>query len=72
MYPAHDYKNRHVSTVGQESKRNLRLGGKRTLEQFKNIMANLKLPYPSFINYALPGNKQCGVFPSDLRENLEK
>lgn len=72
VYPAHDYKGRYVSSIAQEKKRNPRLGEERTLEQFKNIMANLKLPYPTFIDYAVPGNRQCGVCPRDLPENLEK
>ncbi|OHC68053.1 MAG: Zn-dependent hydrolase [Rhodocyclales bacterium GWA2_65_20] len=72
VYPAHDYKNRHVSTIAQERQRNPRLGGKRTLEQFRNIMAKLNLPYPNFIDYAVPGNRQCGVCPCDLPEDLEK
>jgi sulfur dioxygenase len=72
VYPAHDYKDRHVSSIAQERKRNPRLGGKRTLEEFRQIMANLNLPYPKFIDYAVPGNKQCGVCPSDLPESLEK
>jgi sulfur dioxygenase len=33
-------------------------------------MANLNLPYPKFIDHAVPGNKQCGVCPTDLPENL--
>ena len=70
VYPAHDYKDRHVSTISQEKKRNPRLGGERTLEEFREIMANLNLPYPKFIDYAVPGNQQCGVCPSDLPENL--
>ncbi|MCK9381453.1 MAG: MBL fold metallo-hydrolase [Sulfuritalea sp.] len=72
VYPAHDYKNRRVSSIAQEKKRNPRLGGKRTLEQFKNIMANLNLPYPTFIDYAVPGNRQCGVCPCELPALLEK
>lgn len=72
VYPAHDYKDRFVSSIAQEKKRNPRLGGDKTLEEFKEIMANLNLPYPTFIDYAVPGNKQCGVCPSDLPENLEK
>lgn len=72
VYPAHDYKGRHVSSIAQEKKRNPRLGEERTLEEFKNIMVNLNLPYPSFIDYAVPGNKQCGVCPCDLPENLDK
>ena len=61
-----------MSTIAQEKKRNLRLSGNRTLEEFREIMVNLNLPYSKFIDYAVPGNQQCGVCPSDLPENLEK
>jgi glyoxylase-like metal-dependent hydrolase (beta-lactamase superfamily II) len=72
VYPAHDYKGRHVSSIAQEKKRNPRLGNERTLEEFRNIMAHLNLPYPKFMDYAVPGNKLCGVCPHYLPENLEK
>lgn len=72
VYPAHDYQDRRVSSIGQEKKRNPRLGQSCTLEQFRDIMDGLNLPYPKFIDYAVPGNKQCGVCPSDVPENLEK
>ena len=72
VYPAHDYKDRFVSSIAQEKKRNPRLGCDRTLEDFKEIMANLNLPYPKFIDYAVPGNRQCGVCPADLPDNLDK
>lgn len=72
VYPAHDYKGRHVSTVAQEKKRNPRLGLDKTLEEFRIIMANLNLPYPTFIDYAVPGNRQCGVCPPDLPGNLAR
>jgi glyoxylase-like metal-dependent hydrolase (beta-lactamase superfamily II) len=72
VYPAHDYQDRRVSSIAQERKRNPRLGGERTLEEFRSIMANLNLPYPKFIDHAVPGNRQCGVCPSDLPDNLEK
>jgi hypothetical protein len=35
-------------------------------------MAALKLPYPKFIDYAVPGNKECGVCPEDLPEKLKE
>lgn len=70
VYPAHDYHHRFVSSIAQEKKRNPRLGGEKTLEEFRDIMAKLNLPYPKFIDYAIPGNKQCGVCPPDLPENL--
>lgn len=72
VYPGHDYKDRRVSSIAQEKKRNPRLGGNRTLEEFRAIMTDLALPYPKFIDYAVPGNRQCGVCPSALPEELEK
>ena len=71
VYPAHDYQDRRVSSIAQEKKRNPRLGDGRTLEQFERIMAELKLPYPKFIDYAVPGNRQCGVCPTDLPEQMQ-
>lgn len=71
VYPGHDYKQRFVSSIAQEKARNPRLGDDKTLEEFKHIMANLNLPYPKFIDYAVLGNQQCGVCPKDLPENLE-
>lgn len=72
VYPAHDYKERFVSSIAQEKRRNPRLGGGKTLEEFEDIMRNLNLPYPKFIDYAVPGNQQCGVCPSHLPEDLAK
>lgn len=72
VYPAHDYQNRRVSTIAQEKKRNPRLGEAIPLPQFKEIMAGLNLPYPKFIDHAVPGNRQCGRCPTDLEENLSK
>lgn len=72
VYPAHDYKGRRVSTIWQERQDNARLGGKRTLEEFRTLMADLKLPYPDFIDYAVPGNRLGGVCPGGLPDELEK
>lgn len=72
VYPAHDYQDRRVSSIAQEKRRNPRLGQERTLEQFRDIMANLHLPYPQFIDFAVPGNLQCGICPDHLPEKLEK
>jgi sulfur dioxygenase len=33
------------------------------LAEFEQIMAGLNLPYPKFIDHAVPGNRQCGVCP---------
>ncbi len=72
VYPAHDYTGRHVSSIAQEQARNPRLGAGKTLEEFRQIMAGLNLPYPKFIDHAVPGNKQCGVCPGDLPQELQR
>lgn len=71
VYPGHDYQGRRVSSIGQEKARNPRLGQGRTLAAFEQIMAELKLPYPKFIDHAVPGNRLCGVCPQDLPEHLQ-
>jgi glyoxylase-like metal-dependent hydrolase (beta-lactamase superfamily II) len=72
VYPCHDYQGRRISTIGQEKQRNPRIGSERSLEEFVEIMKNLNLPYPKFIDYAVPGNRLCGVCPADVPENLNK
>lgn len=72
IYPGHDYQERRVSSVAQEKARNPRLGKQKTLEEFREIMANLNLAYPKFIDYAVPGNRACGVCPEDLPEHLQE
>lgn len=71
VYPGHDYAGRRVSNVAQEKHRNPRLGGGRGLAEFVAIMQALALPYPTFIDHAVPGNRQCGVCPQDLPERLQ-
>lgn len=66
VYPAHDYQERRVSTILQEKNRNPRLGKNKSLDEFITTMENLNLPYPKFIDYAVPGNKLCGICPEDL------
>lgn len=70
VYPGHDYQQRRVSSIGQEKNRNPRLGFGKSLEEFKSIMENLRLPYPKFIDHAVPGNRACGVCPSHLPEDM--
>lgn len=72
VYPAHDYDQRRISTIGQEKARNPRLGGDRTLEDFVALMNGLNLAYPKFIDYALPGNRACGVCPQDVPDHLQQ
>ena len=71
IYPAHDYQGRCVSSVNQEKQRNPRLGAGRSLNAFVQLMADLKLPYPKFIDHAVPGNRQCGVCPTELPDEMK-
>ncbi|MGR8934001.1 MAG: MBL fold metallo-hydrolase [Gammaproteobacteria bacterium] len=59
VYPGHDYNGKTVSSVKQEIATNARLGGK-SREEFIAIMAELNLPFPRFIEQALPANQACG------------
>jgi len=72
VYPAHDYTGRHVSSIAQEKARNPRLGAGKSLAEFQQIMATLGLPYPKFIDHAVPGNRACGVCPGGLPQELQK
>ncbi|MBT6613296.1 MAG: MBL fold metallo-hydrolase, partial [Deltaproteobacteria bacterium] len=60
VYPAHDYKGRSVSSIGEEKKFNPRLGMGKTKEEFKEIMDNLNLAKPKKIDVAVPANMKCG------------
>lgn len=72
IYPAHDYKHRHVSTVAQERERNPRLGDGKQIEEFVQIMANLDLPYPKKMDIAVPANRRCGDCGTEAPEVLEE
>jgi len=72
VYPAHDYEGRWVSSIAQEKTRNPRLGGGRPLAAFVELMGNLKLAYPKFIDYAVPGNRECGECPPGVPEHLQQ
>uniref|UniRef100_A0A7M5WW70 Persulfide dioxygenase ETHE1, mitochondrial n=1 Tax=Clytia hemisphaerica TaxID=252671 RepID=A0A7M5WW70_9CNID len=62
LYPAHDYKGHHVTTVAEEKSLNPRLT--KTKEEFVQLMKNLGLAYPKKIDEAVPWNMKCG--PSQL------
>lgn len=69
VYPAHDYEERQITTIGQEKRRNPRLSGK-TEAEFVAIMHGLDLPYPRKIDFAVPGNEDCGACPDDVPEQF--
>lgn len=59
VYPAHDYKGWTVSSIREEKHHNPRLAGK-TVDQYVEIMRNLKLPNPKLMDLAVPANLSCG------------
>jgi len=61
VYPAHDYKERTSSTIGDEKANNPRLGAGKTKSEFIDIMNNLNLSKPKKIDVAVPANMRCGV-----------
>jgi sulfur dioxygenase len=60
VYPAHDYHNKHVSTILQEKQTNPRLKDQ-TRDGFVELMDNLNLPDPKYIKIAVPANEKCGL-----------
>jgi len=70
VFPAHDYKGLTCSSIGEEKKFNPRLT--KTIEEFKEIMSNLNLPYPKMMDRSVPANKVCGLYnlPAELQEKL--
>ncbi|MBQ0721118.1 MAG: MBL fold metallo-hydrolase [Gammaproteobacteria bacterium] len=61
VYPAHDYKGRTSSSIGEEKRWNPRLGGGQNASGFIDIMDNLNLDMPKKINEAVPANVNVGV-----------
>ncbi len=72
VYPGHDYSGRFVSTIAQEKARNPRIATGTSEAQFVKTMQSLDLPYPKFIEFAVPGNKLCGVCPQDLPAKMDE
>lgn len=67
LYPAHDYKGRTVTSVGEERRFNPRLGQGKSLEEFTRIMLELQLPHPRKMDVAVPSNVNCGVARAEPR-----
>lgn len=60
VYPGHDYNGKTISAIKQEIDSNARLGHHKSRDEFIKIMQNLDLPYPKYIDQALPANQACG------------
>src|SRR6266508_2736862 len=60
VYPAHDYKGDTVSTIAEERAFNPRLQVK-SVDQYVELMNNLKLPNPKMMDVAVPANIHVGL-----------
>ena len=60
VYPAHDYKGDTVSTIGEERRCNPRLQVK-SVDEYVELMNNLKLPSPKMMDVAVPANMRIGL-----------
>ena len=59
VFPAHDYKGRTSSTIGDEKRTNPRLAG-RARAEFIRLMGELELPRPRMMDIAVPANRRLG------------
>jgi sulfur dioxygenase len=60
VFPAHDYKGETVSTIGEEKRFNPRLQVK-SIDEYVDLMSNLKLPNPKLMDVAVPANLHVGL-----------
>jgi glyoxylase-like metal-dependent hydrolase (beta-lactamase superfamily II) len=65
VYPAHDYKGDTVSTIGEERAFNPRLQVK-SVEQYVELMNNLKLPNPKMMDAVVPANIKIGLAQEEI------
>lgn len=67
VFPAHDYKGDTVSTIGEEKRYNPRLQV-RSVDEYIELMANLKLPNPKMMDVAVPANMRVGLHQEELEK----
>jgi sulfur dioxygenase len=65
IFPAHDYKGETVSTVGEERRFNPRLQVK-SVDEYVELMSNLKLPNPKMMDVAVPANMRIGLAQDEI------
>ena len=65
VYPAHDYKGDTVSTIGEEKAFNPRLQVK-SVEEYVDLMNNLKLANPKMMDVAVPANMKVGLAQEEI------
>jgi sulfur dioxygenase len=66
IFPAHDYKGDTVSTIGEERAFNPRLQVK-SVDEYVDLMNNLKLPNPTMMDVAVPANMRVGLAQEEIR-----
>ena len=67
VFPAHDYKGDTVSTIGEEKRYNPRLQV-RSVDEYVELMSNLKLPNPKMMDVAVPANMRVGLHQEELEK----
>lgn len=65
VYPAHDYKGDTVSTIAEERAHNPRLQVK-SVDEYVDLMANLKLSNPKMMDVAVPANMHQGLAQASI------
>ena len=65
VYPAHDYKGDNVSTIAEEKAFNPRLQVK-SVEEYVELMNNLKLANPKMMDVAVPANIKIGMHQDEI------
>jgi sulfur dioxygenase len=65
VYPAHDYKGDTVSTIGEEKQFNPRLKVG-SVDEYVDLMNNLKLPNPKMMDVAVPANMHVGLHQDEI------
>jgi glyoxylase-like metal-dependent hydrolase (beta-lactamase superfamily II)/rhodanese-related sulfurtransferase len=65
VFPAHDYKGDTVSTIGEERAFNPRLQVK-SVDEYVDLMNNLKLPNPKMMDVAVPANMRVGLHQEEV------
>jgi sulfur dioxygenase len=65
VYPAHDYKGDTVSTIGEEKAFNPRLQVK-SVDEYADMMNNLKLSNPRMMDVAVPANMAVGLHQEEI------
>jgi sulfur dioxygenase len=67
VFPGHDYKGDTVSTIGEERRCNPRLQVK-SVDEYVELMGNLKLANPKMMDVAVPANMKVGLHQEEVAQ----